>query len=103
MKRLAVMLVAIVLPLAGCAGANSGDTPRNLEDAPRNYIVFFAEGSAVLDDAAKGVVAQAAQDSLQFRPTRVDISGYSGEGPEPLVRPELAEQRYSVVANALIA
>lgn len=104
MKLFSVLLIAVVLPLAGCAGTDTvADAPRDFEDVPRNYIVFFAEDSATLDEAARGVIAQAAQDSMQFRPMRIDISGYSGEGPNPLVRPNLAEQRFSAVANALIA
>lgn len=104
MKLCSVLLIAVVLPLAGCAGMDSAaDVPRDFEDVPQNYIVFFAEDSAVLDEAARGVVAQAAEDSMQIRPMRIEISGYSGEGPEPLVSPELAERRFSAVANALAA
>jgi hypothetical protein len=104
MKLISVLLIAFVLPLAGCAGVDSAaDIPRDFEDAPRNYIVFFAEDSAALDDAARGVIAQAAQDSAQVQPMAIHIAGLSGEGPQSRVSPALAERRFSAVANALAA
>ncbi len=104
MKILSVLQIATVLALAGCAGTEpTADVPRDFEDVPRNYIVFFSEDSATLDEAARGVIAQAAQDSVQFQPMRVEVSGYSGDGPGSPVTSELAERRFSAVANALVA
>ena len=104
MKLLSVLLIAIVLPLAGCAGTDSAaDAPRDFEDLPRSYIVFFADDSAALDEAARDVIAQAAQDGSRYQPVRIEIAGFLDEGPEPRVSADLAERRFSAVANALIA
>ena len=104
MKLFSVLLIAIVLPLAGCAGMNSGaGVARDFEDVPRIYIVFFAVDSSELDEAARGVIAEAARDSMRFQPTTIQIAGFSGDGPESTVSPALAEGRFSAVANALAA
>ncbi len=104
MKLLSVLLISCILPLAGCAGTGaSDDVPRDFEDLPRTYIIFFAFDSATLDDVAQGVIAQAAQDSLQYQPMMIEIAGFSGEGPEARMSAELADQRFSTVEEALIA
>ena len=104
MKLLSALLIVLVFPLAGCAGTDSvADAPRNFEDLPRTYIVFFAVDSAALDEAARGVIAQAAEDNSQYRPMTIEIASYSEEGPNARVSAELAERRFSAVANALIS
>ena len=104
MKLLSVLLILCALPLAGCAGTGApADVPRDFEDLPRTYIVFFAFDSAALDEAALGVIVQAAQDSLQYQPMTIEIAGLSGEGLGARMSPELAARRFSAVEEALIA
>lgn len=104
MKLLSVLLVLCILPLAGCAGmGGAGDVPVDFEDLPRAYIIFFTVDSAALDEMAQGVIAQAAEDSLQIQPMTIVIAGFLGQGPEAPVSAELADQRFSVVEDALIA
>ena len=104
MKLPSVLLILCILPLAGCAGpGGAGDAPREFEDLPRNYIIFFAVESAALDELAQGVISQAAQDSLQLQPMMIEVAGFSGEGQEARVSAELADQRFSAVEGALIA
>ncbi len=92
------------LVLRGPSGTGaSADVRRDFEDLPRTYIIFFAFDSAALDDVAQGVLAQAAQDSLQYQPMMIEIAGFSGEGPEARMSAELADQRFSTVEEALIA
>jgi hypothetical protein len=102
MKLLSVLLILCLLPLAGCAGTDAGEAPRDFEDLPGTYIVFFAVDSAALDEVAEGVIAQAAQDGLRFQPSMIEIAGFSGEGPDGRVSAELAGQRFSTVEDALI-
>lgn len=104
MKLLAALLFLCALPLAGCVGAGGpADAPQNFEDLPQNYIIFFAFDSAELDELAEGVIAQAAQDSLQYRPMTIEIAGLSGDGSDARVSAALAAERFSAVEEALVA
>ncbi|MGY9107580.1 MAG: hypothetical protein ACKVG0_13850, partial [Alphaproteobacteria bacterium] len=104
MRILGVLLLAAILPLGGCAGIGAvGSAPPEVGEVPRNYIVFFAFNSAALDDTAQGVIPQAADDALQFQPTIIEIAGFSGEGPNARTGPQIANQRFTAVEEALVA
>jgi outer membrane protein OmpA-like peptidoglycan-associated protein len=104
MRIVGVFLLAAILPLGGCAGIGAvGDAPPEIGGLPRNYIVFFAFNSAALDDTAQGVIAQAADDALQFQPAVIEIAGFSGEGPNARTGPQIANQRFTAVEEALAA
>jgi outer membrane protein OmpA-like peptidoglycan-associated protein len=112
MRILGVLLLAAILPLGGCAGIGTGagtgpgagdNVPQALADIPQNYIVFFAFGSAELDETAQSVVAQAAEGALQVQPVMIEIAGFSGEGPNARTSAQMANQRYAVVTDALLA
>jgi OOP family OmpA-OmpF porin len=90
-------LVAALLPLAGCA------LFRGVEDLPETYIVFFAYDSAELDDAARDVVEQVADDAGRFDPVSILISGNMGDLPNANVSAEMSERRFAAVEEALVA
>jgi hypothetical protein len=103
MRILGALLIAVILPLGGCARVGvGGDTPLAVADLPQNYIVFFDFGSSELDETAQGVIAQAAQGASQHQPTMIEIAGFSGEGPNVRTSP-MANQRYAAVVAALVA
>ena len=114
MRFLGALLIAALLPLGGCAGTGAtgtastgagatGDVSRDIEDLPQSYIVFFAFNSAVLDETAQSVIAQAADDALRYQPTMIEIAGFSGEGTNARTSSRIANQRYAAVAEALAA
>ena len=110
MKNLGVVLMAALLPLSGCAGTGTatgtgalGDATPEVEELPENYIVFFAFNSAQLDETAQGVISQAAEDALNNQPSTIEISGFTGEGPNARTSAQIANQRYAAVAEALSA
>ncbi|MEE8438884.1 MAG: OmpA family protein [Micropepsaceae bacterium] len=114
MRFLGALLIAALLPLGGCAGTGAtgtgstgagatGDVSRDIEDLPQSYIVFFAFNSAVLDETAQSVIAQAADDALRYQPTMIEIAGFSGEGPNARTSSQIADLRYAAVAEALTA
>ncbi len=104
MRYLGALLIAALLPLGGCSGTVApGDVPQDFDDLPQSYIVFFAFNSAELDETAQSVIAQAADDALQYQPTTIEISGFSGEGPNARTSSQMANLRYAAVAEALTA
>jgi len=114
MRIIGALLLAVILPLAGCAGVTSGDaepggfrlggaTAPAQEDLPLNYIVFFDFGSAQLDETSRAVIQQAIEGAMQHRPTMITIAGFSGEGPNARTSAQMANQRYAAVTEALIA
>ena len=50
--------------------------PANAQPAP-NYVIFFQEWSAALDDAAQGVITQAATYAKAHPQSRIQITGYA--------------------------
>ena len=104
MRILGVLLLAAILPLGGCAGIGAvGSAPPEVGGLPRNYIVFFAFDSTALDETAQGVIAQAAEDALQYQPTMIEIAGFSGESPNARTGQQIADQRLTAVEEALAA
>ncbi len=97
MTLLRVVLIAGLLPLGGCA------IFRGVEDLPENYIVFFAYDSAELDDAARAVVEQAADDATRFDPVTITIAGNVADNPAAAVSAEMSERRFVAVEEALVA
>jgi len=91
------LVVAAILPLAACA------LFRGVEDLPENYIVFFAYDSAELDDAAREVVEQAAEDARRFGPTAIVLHGNLTDLPDAQVSEEMSLRRFAAVEEALIA
>lgn len=68
------------------------------------YIVFFATGSAALDDAAKGVIADAAADAADRVAVDVELLGFADRSGEDRRNLALSERRVeavrAVMANA---
>lgn len=90
MRRL--MIVLGLSLLAGCASNPS-----------RKYLVFFANSSVELDDAARNVIQEAA-NLAQKNPSRiVQVEGYATAGHDLSADSLLAIQRAKLVAQQLRA
>ena len=88
MRRL--MTVLGLSLLAGCAS-----------EPPRKYVVFFANSSTELDDAARNVVQQAAELAQKYPSRLVQVEGYATAGQDLSADSLLAIQRAKRVAQQL--
>ena len=96
MSRKIGLVLALALMAAGCA------TTRPAE-VPQQYLVFFNFDSAALTDDTRAVVREAAANAKIGKPTRIEIAGYTGAGPDARTDNQLATQRFAVVEDALVA
>lgn len=104
MKFLKILVIALAVPLGSCAAIQSagfGD-PEGFEDLPEAYNLFFGYDSAELDEAAEGILEQAAADAMQFEPDAIIIAGSSQPGPGETT-PGLIEARFGSIETALAA
>ncbi len=89
MRRL--ILLAPLAMLAACA---------TVQDEPVRT-VFFTPDSAMLDPAAREVVAGAAGRAARFPNSRVTVRGYTGPAGETAANQALARSRAEAVAAEL--
>ncbi len=76
--------------LAACAG-----------NAPRKYVVFFSARSTELDDNARNVLSQVADESRKHPSRIVKVEGYAHAGHDLSADALLAIQRAKAVAQQL--
>ncbi|OUI84567.1 OmpA family protein [Acetobacter orientalis] len=88
MRRL--MTVLGLSLLAGCAS-----------EPPRKYVVFFANSSVELDDAARNVIQQASELAQQNLSRVVQVEGYATAGNDLSADSLLAIKRAKLVAQQL--
>jgi len=97
-----VTATAYVPPkMAGAATASSGAGSPAPTHALSDIEVFFASGSAALDDAAKGVVRMKAAEVMGIG-TPMTITGYADKTGNAQVNVELAKKRAAAVREALV-
>ncbi|MBN8929096.1 MAG: hypothetical protein BGO51_19050 [Rhodospirillales bacterium 69-11] len=89
MRRVALLLL-LVTAFAGSAHAD-----------PQRFVIFFIEWSAAIDDAAKGVVAEAA-DYAKAHPTEtIQVTGFADPTGSKQANVLLSELRAQRVADLL--
>ncbi len=91
--RSSFALLLLLLP-ASCALLGPG---------PPEHLVYFRHGSADLDAAARGVVADAARQAQQDPAAPVNVVGYTDSAGSPQVDVILSQKRAQAVADALVA
>lgn len=104
MKFLKVLLIAVAVPLAGCAAIESVGIGGNddFENVSRNYNVFFGADSSEIDPAAQDVIDMVAQNAADYRANTIEIL----VAPEPIAGEtinDIGERRVVAVENALAA
>ena len=69
----------------------------------RSYLVFFDFDSSKLTPEAKQVVASAAADALQGKPTSIGVNGYTDRSGSPQYNQALSVRRAESVRRELVA
>lgn len=95
----AAAVCAAVLPARAavqCAGVSPGDVGRE------EFVVFFAVGSAALDQAAQAVIQRAARQATATFRNEICLIGRTSPTGSPQANRRLAEQRVQAVQNALV-
>lgn len=98
MRRFFLLASLAALPmLAACASPKM--------DAPQARVVFFQRDDAMLDDAAKGLIAEAADIANRYPETKVTVLGFANPEPTPVPggNRELSQLRAQAVAAQLRA
>lgn len=90
MRRLA-LLSLLVLAFAAPAQAE-----------PRRFVIFFQEWSAAIDDAAKGVVAEAADYAKAHPAEIIRVSGFADPTGSKQANVLLSELRAQRVADLMV-
>jgi outer membrane protein OmpA-like peptidoglycan-associated protein len=85
--------LVLAATLAGCAAFQ-------VQEAPRDYIVFFDYNTADLSASAQSIVANAASAAKSLDVARVDIVGHNGSARTP---DKLADARFVKIEDALAA
>jgi len=97
-----VKATAYVPPQAATTPATaSGDKDSTRAPTPSDASVYFATGSAALDDTAKGVIRMKAAEVLGIG-TPITIIGYADKTGRSNNNAELAKQRALAVRDALV-
>jgi len=86
---------------AATAPSAPGEKPSSRGPAASDISVYFARGSAALDDAAKGVVRMKAAEVMGIR-TPISITGYADRSGSSGTNVELAKKRALAVRDALV-
>jgi outer membrane protein OmpA-like peptidoglycan-associated protein len=86
---------SILLLLPAACGFLGADTPE--------HVVYFQARSAELDQAARGVIANAARQAQQNPQAPVNIVGYTDSAGSPQADVVLSRRRAQAVADALVA
>ena len=98
MRRFFLLASLAALPLlAACASPRMG--------TPQARVVFFERDDATLDDAAKGLLAEAADIANRYPETKVSVLGFANPEPTPVPggNRELSQRRAEAVAAQLRA
>ncbi|MCH4089735.1 OmpA family protein [Acetobacter sp.] len=91
MRRL--LSVISLCALAACAGEGPG----------RQYVVFFGQGSAELDDVSQSVVTKIAAKARHYSDRVVVVEGYARQNGDLSAESLLAVLRAKAVARQLVA
>jgi outer membrane protein OmpA-like peptidoglycan-associated protein len=67
----------------------------------RTYLVFFDWDRADLNDRARQIVAEAAQNSTRVQTTRIEVSGHADRSGTPQYNQRLSQRRADAVAAEL--
>ena len=101
--RTAALLVCVV-GLTACATAQDGPVASTTPvEIPRQYIVFFNYDSIELSPEATEVIEHAATGAGTLTAVRLELAGYTGTEIDARTNADLAEQRFVVVEEALMA
>ncbi|MFT8718733.1 OmpA family protein [Acetobacter sp.] len=92
MRRL--LSVLGLCTLAACAGG---------ENYERQYVVFFGQGAATLDDASQAVVTRVAHRAQKHPEQIVSVEGYARQNGDLSSESLLATQRAKAVTQQLVA
>ncbi|MFC0410887.1 OmpA family protein [Roseomonas elaeocarpi] len=97
MRRLFLASLAALPLLAACTASEVV--------TPASRVVFFTQDDVTLDDAAKGVVAEAAEVAKRHPSTTVRVAGFSDPAPTPVPggNTRLSDLRARAVAAELRA
>jgi outer membrane protein OmpA-like peptidoglycan-associated protein len=95
MNRRNLLPLALLVPLAACAGPNRDPAAEPLR------VVFFQGESATLDAPARAVVTQAAQAARGVGTARITLQGYGGPVGGAGFNRVLAEARSRHVTDLL--
>jgi len=79
-----------------CAAVSPGDAGRE------EFVVFFAVGSAALDQAAQAIVQRAARQATATFRNEICLIGRTSPTGSPQANQRLAQQRIQSVRNALV-
>lgn len=96
-----VVALALLGMVAGCADMASAPSPSGPAPAMEGFFVFFGFDSEELDGAAHEVVRRAAAKAGDFRPTRIQVSGYADVTGRAAYNRTLAERRARAIEAAL--
>ncbi|MFT8804882.1 MAG: OmpA family protein [Acetobacter aceti] len=93
MRRL--VSVATLCLLSACASNGAGPG--------RQYVVFFSEGSSVLDEASLSVVTEVAEKARHYSGRTVVVEGYARQDGDLSTESLLAIRRAKAVSQQLVA
>lgn len=94
MRRLSLLIVVCLLSACSLLGGNA---------LGRKYVVFFNKDSAALDQAARGIVAQAATAAADNPSMDVLVAGHAAAHGNLSADEALSSRRADIVADALRA
>jgi len=70
--------------------------------ASRSYLVFFDWDKATLNDRARAIVREAAENSTRVQYTRIEVNGYTDTSGTPTYNQGLSLRRARAVAGELV-
>ena len=98
--------VALLALMAPAAHAQQSEYPMDAavsgRTGPGQYRVFFELDRATLTPDARGVIAEAAQDSLRTGAARVSLAGYADRSASEAYNRQLSERRVEAVRRELV-
>ncbi len=97
MRLAAKTALALAVSLGGCSSLS------HLGSSQAGYPVFFTPFSARLEETAKGVIAQAAQQAKANPDAAVVVAGYATAPGSAKADLDLSRTRAQVVADTLMA